>query len=88
MAATLVISMIALSTAGIVIGACATIVLAHNSECARAALESAANKRAQIALEEWRAEGRRHAAGQAIATLCNVQRLTSERRPATYRLSK
>ena len=88
MATTIVIGLIATSTLAIVIGACATIVTAHNSECERAALENAANKRAQIALEEFRAAGRRHAAGQAIATLCNVQRLTSERRPSTYRFSK
>ena len=88
MATTIIIGLIATSTLAIVIGACATIVMAHNSECERAALEKAANTRAQIALDEWRAAGRRDAAQKAIATLVAYRRLSGERRPAAYRLSK
>ena len=88
MVSTIIISILTVATIGICTGATFAVLNSVRADKEYAALEHAANKRAAQALAEYRAEQRRHIAGQALQVLLTAQRFANERKPAPYRLAK
>ena len=77
MVATIIISIMTVATIGICTGATFAVLNSVRADKEHEALEHAANKRAAQALAEYRAEQRRHIAGQALQVLLTCLLYTS-----------